>query len=94
LGTFVTCFTSYLGKSQGIMNNCLLFFLYLTLPICAGIGCQNTKQGPKTTKLCKDQLAMAIQRRAKWRVLPESTKNRATAFRHGEKNPARRIKAA
>jgi len=56
------------------MNFDLLRFSHLTLPICAGNECQDIKQEPKTTKLGKGQIAMASQRRAKRRALPESSR--------------------
>jgi len=44
--------------------------LYLTLPICAGIECQDIKKERKTKNLCKGQLATMSERRVHGEILP------------------------
>jgi len=48
----------------------LLRFIHLTLPICAGIECQNIKQGSKRTKVGKRYLAMASRNPARPNISP------------------------
>jgi len=66
------CYLSYKlfrKKSRKRWTIALLRFLYLTLSICAGIECQDTKKERKTRICEKSQLAMAselLARRA-WR---------------------------
>jgi hypothetical protein len=71
-------------KAERKVNFDLLRFSHLTLPICAGIECQDIKQGPKTTKMNKGQLAMASQMRSQRRATPESSRSIRHKDGHGE----------
>ncbi|KEH18270.1 hypothetical protein MTR_8g015490 [Medicago truncatula] len=67
----------------------LLRFIHLTIPICAGIECQNIKQGPKVGK---SYFVMASINPARRNISPGETKASQMASSSRE-NSARRKKA-
>jgi len=72
------------------VNIALLRFIHLTLSICAGIECQDTKQRRKTKKKYKGQIAMASRR---W-AIAESVKIAPNSQRRVEGEPSQWVPEA